>query len=114
MMAIFYTASGVNHLISPESYLLLIPPYLPNPELLNLIAGLAEVILGIGVLIPRTRKIAICGIIAMLIAFLPAHIYFIKMDSCIPSLFCLPEWTGWFRLIILHPLLMAWALIYWK
>jgi hypothetical protein len=45
----------------------------------------------------------------MLVAFIPAHTYFIQMNSCIPGLFCFSPWVGWVRLAIFHPLLIAWA-----
>ena len=46
VMAAFYILGGFNHLMNPEFYLAIMPPNLPNPEWLNLISGLAEIILG--------------------------------------------------------------------
>lgn len=111
VMSLFYTLAGINHFINPAGYLKLIPEYLPNHSLLNLFAGLCEVVFGVLLVIPRTRKWAAWGIILMLLAFIPAHVYFIELNSCIENGICLPPWTGWFRLVIIHPLLIAWA--YW-
>jgi uncharacterized membrane protein len=55
-----------------------------------------------------TRKWAAYGIIAMLIAFIPSHIYFIQINSCAGQL-CVPTWLGWARLLLIHPLLLFWA-----
>ena len=66
----FYLFAGINHFINPEFYLPLIPPYLPNHELINWLAGIAEIVLAIGMIYPATRRISAYGIIAMLIAFL--------------------------------------------
>lgn len=112
VMAIFYLLAGLNHFINPEGYILLIPEYLPNHSLLNILAGIAEVGFATGLFFPKSRKLAAWGIILMLIAFIPAHIYFIQLDSCIENGLCLPPWTGWVRLIFIHPLLIAWAAFY--
>ncbi|MEB2779328.1 hypothetical protein U3A58_02895 [Algoriphagus sp. C2-6-M1] len=112
VMSIFYILAGANHFVNPSGYLRLIPEYLPSHSLLNLIAGISEVGFGLALLFPSTRKWAAWGIILMLLAFIPAHVYFIQLNSCIENGICLPPWTGWFRLIIIHPLLIAWAHAY--
>jgi uncharacterized membrane protein len=112
LMAGFYLFGGINHFRSPEFYLPLIPDYLPAPDLLNLLAGIAEIVLAIGLLIPQTRKLAAWGVIAMLLAFIPSHVYFIQIGSCIPDVLCAAEWMGWVRLLLIHPLLIVWAWIY--
>jgi uncharacterized membrane protein len=74
-MAFAYVAAGLNHLVHPEFYLAIMPPGLPNPEWLNLISGLAEIVLGVFVLEPRVRSLAAWGLIALLIAVFPANLY---------------------------------------
>jgi uncharacterized membrane protein len=112
ILAIFYFVAGVNHFINPANYFPLIPDYLGSAEILNLLAGAAEVLGAIGLLIPATRKIAALGIILLLIAFIPSHTYFISIGSCIERGLCVPEWVAWVRLILIHPLLILWAWIY--
>ena len=107
-MALFYVAAGVNHFSNPGTYYTIIPPYFSNPQLINTVSGIAEIVSGILLLIPQTRKLAANAIIAMLIAFIPAHIYMIKTGFCIKT-FCLPEWALWARLLMLQPLLISWA-----
>ena len=75
VMSFSYVMAGFNHLLNPEFYILIIPPGLPAPEWLNLIAGLAEIVLGVYVLEPRVRVLAAWGIIALLIAIFPANVY---------------------------------------
>ncbi|SFB12114.1 DoxX family protein [Algoriphagus aquimarinus] len=111
-MSALYILAGINHFISPEGYLRLIPEYFPAHELINILAGICEVAFGIALLFPKTRGLASWGIILMLLAFIPAHIYFIQLNSCIENGICLPPWTGWFRLLIIHPVLIAWAYLY--
>jgi len=111
VMTFAYVLAGVNHFLNPQFYYPLFPNYLQKwGSILNSLAGFAEVILAIGLLFTATRKYASVLIIIMLLAFLPVHIYFIEVKSCIPnSNICVPEWVGWIRLIIIHPILIFWA-----
>jgi uncharacterized membrane protein len=59
------------------------PPGLPNPEWLNVLSGLAEIVLGVYILEPRTRVYAAWGIIALLIAVFPANMY-VAMENVGP------------------------------
>ena len=75
VMAVVYALAGFNHLMNPSFYVAIMPPGLPNPEWLNLISGLAEIVLGVFLLEPRVRAFAAWGIIALLIAVFPANLY---------------------------------------
>lgn len=106
-----YLAAGVNHFINPEFYLALIPPYLPEPLVLNGIAGIAEITGAIGLLLPKFRYAAATGLVLMLTAFIPAHVFMITEGGCLPNGVCAPLWAAWLRLIPMQPLLMSWV---WK
>ena len=106
----FYVFAGANHFINPEFYLGLIPEYLPFPDLINTISGIAEIVLGLGVLFQKTRKWSSYFLVIMLLSFIPAHVYFLGIGSCIENGLCVPEWISWVRLVIIHPLLIIWAL----
>ncbi len=110
----FYIFAGINHFLNPEFYLPLIPDYFSNAEFINVMAGLAEIILGIGLLIKKVRRVAIIGVVLMLLAFIPSHVYFIQKGSCIEGGLCVSNWIGWIRLVIIQPILIAWPLWYWK
>jgi len=107
-MIIFYLLAGVNHFRNPEAYYKIIPPYFPDHVLINIIAGIAEITFGLLLLIPTTKKYACYAIILMLIAFIPAHIYMLKVGFCVQG-YCLPQWALWARLLVLQPLLIFWA-----
>jgi len=110
VMAFAYVLAGFNHLVNPTFYLAIIPPGLPNPEWLNLIAGLAEIVLGVFVLEPRVRALAAWGIIALLVAVFPANLW-VATQNLGP-----PDFTpgagnaalNWARLP-LQALFVAWA-----
>ncbi len=106
-----YIGAGINHFWHPKAYLDLIPPYFPYHYLLNIIAGSFEIIGGILMIIPSTRKISAILIIALLIAFIPAHIYWIQMHGCVSQHLCTAEWIAWMRLFPFQFLLIWWA---WK
>ena len=74
-MAAFYVFAGVNHFVSPEFYLQIMPPYLPWHEALVLLSGVAEVVLGVALLVPKLRIPAAWGVIALLIAVFPANVH---------------------------------------
>lgn len=111
VLIVFYAFAGTYHFINPEFYYGLIPDYMPIPKFINYLAGATEIILAVGVGIQSLRPLAIKGIILMLIAFIPSHVYFIQVGSCISDSICVDPWIAWLRLLLIHPLLILWA---WK
>jgi uncharacterized membrane protein len=105
----FYFVAGINHFLTPDFYLPLIPPFFSDPQLINVLAGVAEILLGLGVLFYPTRKRSAFGILVLLACFIPSHVYFIQLGSCIPEGMCVPQWVGWIRLLFIHPVLIYWA-----
>lgn len=107
-----YFAGGINHFINPKIYIPLIPPYFIYLEALNDLSGFLEIILALGLLFKSTRFYAAYGILLLLIAFIPAHVYFIQKKSCISDSLCFSSWVAWVRLLLIHPFLMWWAYSY--
>ena len=70
-----FVAIGILHFVKPEPFVDIVPPFLPEPLLLVYISGVAEIAGGLGVLLPRTRRLAAWDIIALLVAVFPANIY---------------------------------------
>ena len=111
LMAFFYIAAGINHFRVPEMYLPMMPPYLPAHDTLIFLSGVAEALLGAGLLWPKTQKYAAWGIIALLIAVFPANLYmYLIRDTAFPTV---PEWILMARLPF-QLVLMAWAYTYTK
>ena len=75
VMGPLYIVAGVLHFVVPELYAQIIPPFLPAPLALVYLSGVAEIAVGIGVLIPRTRRYAAWATIALLIVIFPANVY---------------------------------------
>ena len=108
-LVFFYSIAGINHFLMPEFYWPLIPNYLPNPDFLNILSGMIEIMLAVGIFFKASRKVSAYLIILMLFCFLPAHIHFINVGGCVSQSLCVPAWISWIRLIIIHPLLIYWA-----
>jgi uncharacterized membrane protein len=114
LLGLFYIVAGINHFAHPAMYLAIMPPYIPWPLNMVYLTGVAEVMGGIGVLIPdgfvfpRTRKAAAWGLVALLICIWPVHINMCLHPGNYPSV---PLWVIWLRLPLQIPLI-AWAWIY--
>lgn len=109
LMVTLYVGAGLNHFIHPSSYYPIIPPYLPYHPLINILAGIAELVLGTMLIFKNTRKLAAYGIIILLILFIPAHIYMIQRNGCMGDKVCWPAWVAWVRLFPLQFILIWWA-----
>ena len=72
--ALFLT-SGTLHFFKADTYERIVPPGLPNAAALVVISGAAEIAGAIGLSIPKTRRAATFGLIALLVAVFPANIY---------------------------------------
>ena len=109
VLIILYAGAGINHFIHPETYYTIIPSYLPSHYMINILAGIAEILAAVLLIIPATRKLGAYLVIAMLIAFIPAHIYMIQKGGCMSKEICIPLWGAWLRLFPLQFILIAWA-----
>lgn len=79
IMSGLYILAGINHFVMPKLYLKIIPPWVPYPVITNLLVGIAEVFLGILLLMKPYRSLAAWGIILLLIAVFPANIYHFQL-----------------------------------
>src|SRR6056297_1356693 len=75
LMGPLYVVAGLLHFVVPELYVQIVPPVFPAALALVYLSGLAEVAVGIGLLLPRTRRYAAWGLVALLVAIFPANVY---------------------------------------
>ncbi|THD65664.1 hypothetical protein E7Z59_13810 [Robertkochia marina] len=109
LMALLYISAGIMHFLKSKWYIPIIPPRFPHKLLLVYLTGVLECYLGILLLLPSWKPMAITGIILMLILFLPVHIYMLY-DQKFRKIF--PRWLLWLR-IPLQLVLMYWAYSYY-
>ncbi len=75
-LAVMFLFTAAAHFNSTRPDMVaMVPPFVPNPELMVTFTGIAEILGAIGLLVPRTRRIAGIALILFLIAVLPANIY---------------------------------------
>lgn len=106
LVGALFMVAGINHFTMPRAYELIVPPSLKrDAKLLVLSSGVAEIAGGAGVLVPRTRRCAGLGLIALLAAVFPANIYMAREPERFPKI---PRWALYARLP-LQPLMGWWV-----
>lgn len=75
LASIFYIGAGIMHFIRPEFYLKIMPPYIPWHVTLVQLSGVFEILGGLGLLAPQTRRASAWGLAALLVAVFPANLY---------------------------------------
>jgi len=75
VMGPMYVVAGVLHFVVPELYVQIVPPVFPAALALVYLSGLAEIAVGIGLLLPRTRRYGAWATVALLVAIFPANVY---------------------------------------
>jgi uncharacterized membrane protein len=103
-LAGLFIVSGILHLAMPKPYIRIVPPMLPRPDLLVLVSGAAELLGGIGLLVPRLRRPAGYGLAVLLIAVFPANIYMAVAHVPFEG-FLGDRWFQWLRLPLQVPLI---------
>ena len=58
MLAVLFILAGTLHFIAPQLYLKIVPPYLPAHLPIVYISGAAEILGGVGLLVPAIRQAA--------------------------------------------------------
>ena len=109
LLAVGMTLAGSLHFLYPRAYARIVPAYLPAPLTLVYLSGVAEILGGLGLLLPETRALAAWGLVLLFLAIFPANVnmavHRIGFTRAPP-----PAWLLWARLP-LQAVLIAWA--YW-
>lgn len=93
--AITFMTTGSLHFIAEKFFVAIVPKSLPNPKALVYISGVAEFAGGVGVLIPKTRKLSGKGLILLLLAVFPANVSMALNPQRFKQF---PAWGLWARL----------------
>lgn len=107
LLAVVFIAAGANHFRDPAFYLPAMPSWLPWHRPLIDLSGGAEILGGVGVLMPLTRRAAGWGLIALLVAVFPANVN-MALHNVQPPGRHIDEWVLWVRLP-LQAVLIAWT-----
>ncbi|MEZ4882679.1 MAG: hypothetical protein R2775_10000 [Flavobacteriaceae bacterium] len=108
LIGVLFVLAGMNHFRKPKLYERIMPPYIPAHSAMVMLSGFVEMILGLMIMNKNTQSEAAWGIIIMLVAFLPVHIYMLQNERAAMKL---PKWVLLLRLPLQFGL-MYWAYLY--
>jgi uncharacterized membrane protein len=74
LLALFYGAAGIVHLLWPDIFLPVMPEIVPFPVTVILLTGLCEIAGAIGLMLPRWRRLAGLMLAVYAICVFPANI----------------------------------------
>ena len=74
-MSFMYVFIGIKHFIDPQYFLDIVPPQFPFKLFIVYVTGLMEIIGGMAILIPKTRRAGAFLLIFLLLVVFPANIY---------------------------------------
>ena len=100
-LAAFFTFAGLMHFVIPRSYEAIMPPYLPHHREAVAVSGAAEIVGGLAVIPPSTRRpFARWWLILLLVAVFPANVHMAVSPDQIRGLHLdrVPRWALWARL----------------
>ncbi len=95
LLGVGMIVQGINHFVLTDLMVRIMPTYLPWHRALVLISGAVEIALGVAVFIPKARRLAGWGLLALLVAVFPANIEMAARAQDFPEL---PEIALWVRL----------------
>lgn len=74
LLAAAMMAIGVLHFTAPDGFVRIVPAWLPAPLILVWASGFFEILGGAGLLVPRVRRAASIGLVALYVAVFPANV----------------------------------------
>ncbi len=116
LFAMLFLFAGFIHLIDPELFLPVMPPWIPFHLPCIMVSGVFELLGGVGLLIPESRVQFFVGwgLVLLLIAVFPANIYMAAANIKVHG-FPAEPWMGWARLPLQPLLIMGilWSTSIW-
>lgn len=108
LLAAVYLVAGIAHLTRPAGFLAIAPSWVPMPETVIAMTGVAELAGAIGLMLPRLRHLAGIGLALYALCVWPANINHAINDIPLGGIH-LSWWYHGPRLA-LQPLIIWWAL----
>ena len=108
LMAALYIGFGLVHVFHAEAFLPIVPDWVPAPKVVVIVTGLCEIAGGIGLLIPRWRRLAGIMLAIYAVCVYPANVKHAIEGIDIPSL---PH-SWWYHgpRLAFQPVFIWWAL----
>ena len=109
-LAVNFVGVGILHFTHADLFVAIVPPYLPLHLELVWISGVFEVLGGIGLLVPFSRRFAGWGLLALLVAVFPANLNMTINEVYLPVEWLPQSQLGlWLRL----PFQLVFAVAIW-
>ena len=83
--ALNFIGVGILHFTHPAVFELMMPALLPAHRELVWVSGFFEILGGLGLLVPATRRFAAWGLLALLLAVFPANINMAVNEIYLPT-----------------------------
>lgn len=109
LLALIYLIAGIAHIKSPAGFLQITPDWVPLPEQVILLTGVAEIAGAIGLLIPRVRYAAGIGLALYALCVYPANINHALNNIAIGG--ATASWLYHGPRLAFQPVFIWWALI---
>ena len=104
-LAAFMVGAGVLHFVSPAFFERIVPKWIGHEKAVVAWSGVAEVLCGVLLAVPRTRRLGAWLTVVTLVAVYPANLQ-MAVDAGRPEQPA--EWVVWLRLPLQFPLI-TWA-----
>jgi uncharacterized membrane protein len=95
VLALIFVCTGILHFIRPKTFIAITPEFLPKRREIVYASGVFEILGGLGLLFPFTRRFAAKGLVTLLYAVFPANL---NMAINKIDLGYIPKWLLWARL----------------
>lgn len=108
LLALFYAFAGYAHLTRPEGFLAITPAWVPLPELVVALTGVAELLGALGLLWPPVRRWAGIGLALYALCVWPANFHHALSDITVSGVNL--DWTYHAPRLALQPVIIWLAL----
>ena len=76
LLAAFLLVAGTAHFLNPDFFDAIVPPWAPgSARFATYASGVAELLIGLGIVVKRTRRLALWSAAALFVAVYPANLY---------------------------------------
>jgi len=108
LLAALFLFAGTFHLLDPQLFLPIMPPWIPFPIMCIVISGIFELLGGIGLLLPddRIQLATGWGLLLLLLAVFPANIHMAVAHIQVGG-FPSHPWMSWARLPVQPVIMLA-------
>src|SRR5512147_2577893 len=86
VLALFYAAAGVFHVVKPAAFLPIMPPVIPFPITIIVATGVCEIAGAAGLFFERTRRLAGIMLALYAVCVYPANLYHAFAPVHVPGL----------------------------